>query len=379
MSTGGYWGTVGVVADERHRRRFAARGIDSIEPTLAFSALERQLAHGVRQAVLVPGTAEAQAALGVIRRTITEDRGPVEADDALAPLITAPSDPVHIGRLQHHRSGFALLDRLAAALLRRRLDDWLDSPWPDTVPVLADELAVIPEYRNLFVAALDMLHRRNEIRLDGDEIHLLETASVDVANELNSEHADLMAHVRLLEAGVDGFIDVISGAKSAVEILFPGGSTDLVEDVYRGQWTADFFHAELADRLVDSLGVESGSELGPLRILEVGAGTGSATGHVLERLRQLGRPVEFVYTDVSRAFLRRGERSFGRQYPFVRFEVLDIERPPEDQGFPPGLFHAVLATNVLHTTADVGLAVRHAASLLAPGGALLVNEVTREV
>ncbi|MBI3629383.1 MAG: SDR family NAD(P)-dependent oxidoreductase, partial [Candidatus Rokubacteria bacterium] len=64
-------------------------------------------------------------------------------------------------------------------------------------------------------------------------------------------------------------------------------------------------------------------------------------------------------------------------FPFVRFARLDIERPPAEQGFPLERHDLVLAANVLHATRDLRAALRHCRSLLAPGGMLLVLELTQ--
>ena len=53
--------------------------------------------------------------------------------------------------------------------------------------------------------------------------------------------------------------------------------------------------------------------------------------------------------------------------------VVDWRCPPEDLG----TFDLVVAANVLHATPDVRRSLRHAKSLLRPGGLLLLNEIAR--
>jgi len=86
-----------------------------------------------------------------------------------------------------------------------------------------------------------------------------------------------------------------------------------------------------------------------VRVLEVGAGTGGTSAHVIPALAHLGDAVEYVYTDLSRAFLAHGKRHFG-EHAFVRFAALDIEKDAAAQGFDEGSFNLVVATNVLHAT-----------------------------
>src|SRR4029078_5393630 len=52
-------------------------------------------------------------------------------------------------------------------------------------------------------------------------------------------------------------------------------------------------------------------------------------------------------------------------------------RAAAPQGFEPRSFDLVIAANVLHATPDVDQAVARLKTLLAPGGALLLLEITR--
>jgi len=109
----------------------------------------------------------------------------------------------------------------------------------------------------------------------------------------------------------------------------------------------------------------------PIRILEIGAGTGGTTAHLLSQFQN----VEYVFTDVSPLFLSKAQERF-QDYPFVRYELLDIERSPASQGFHQP-FDLVIAANVLHATADLRQTLTHVRELLAPGGELILLESTQ--
>ncbi|SDP98143.1 type I polyketide synthase [Lentzea jiangxiensis] len=109
----------------------------------------------------------------------------------------------------------------------------------------------------------------------------------------------------------------------------------------------------------------------PLRVLEIGAGTGGATAHVLPEL-----PPErtvYVSSDVSPASFAAAAARFDR-FGFVEHRTLDLSSDPAGQGFERGGFDVVIAANSLHTNADVAQAMRYAHWLLAPGGLLLAAE-----
>ena len=83
--------------------------------------------------------------------------------------------------------------------------------------------------------------------------------------------------------------------------------------------------------------------------------------------------VEYTFTDLSPLFLERAAEQLA-SYRFVRRALLDVERDPIEQGFAAGGYDVVIAANVLHATADLRQALRHAARLLAPRGLLFVLE-----
>ncbi|MEU8367268.1 SDR family NAD(P)-dependent oxidoreductase [Micromonospora tulbaghiae] len=330
----GWWGSVGVVADPGYAARFAALGIGSIEPAEGVAALERILAGPHPQVAVLKGTRDGLAALGV--------HPSAPAADA---AVTAVSGPPATGgaagdtdpSLDRSSAAFRTLDGLARDLLRDRLRD---RPAPASGPLAAAVAAAVSA----------------------------PPAGLSTVGVL-ARHPDLAPHVALLARCVDALPGVLDGRTSPTEVLFPGGSTDLVAAVYRGQRAADFYHRLVAAEAAAVLDRTDG----PGRVLEIGAGTGAGSAFVLDACPG----VRYDFTDLSTAFLREAEDRFGGRHPGLRFGVLDIEREPDEQGFAAGSYDVVLATNVLHATADVVRSLRHARSLLRPGGVLLLNEVTR--
>ena len=367
----GYWGSVGAVSGEEYGARFAALGIGSIEPAEGLAALSRILARRIPQALVVKGDAA-----GLERVGVRGDGGERET-------------------LNRSRAAFAALENLARDGLRRALLPVLPDPG-DPVPVarLRHDLGVGPGRRQLFDAVLHILHVSGAIRLtegeptvsgdagdeltvnggSGDEPTANGGAGGIRAADVTARFPDLQPHVRLLERCLEALPEVLSGARSPMEVLFPGGSVTLVEEVYRGQAASDYYNRLLAEEVAAAARrIREGGRVA--RVLEVGAGTGAGTAFVLAALADI--PVEYLYTDISPAFLRHGEREFGDRFPFLSFATLDVEADPAGQGFDPEVYDVVLATNVLHATEDIGRTLGNVARLLRPGGLLLVNEVTR--
>ncbi|KAJ5762471.1 polyketide synthase [Penicillium nucicola] len=114
-----------------------------------------------------------------------------------------------------------------------------------------------------------------------------------------------------------------------------------------------------------------------LRILEVGAGTGSATSKVLKSLHICDVPMysQYVFTDISNGFLGPARDKFG-QYKGLDFKVLDIARDPVEQGYSPHTFDLVIASNVLHATPLLKKTLQNIRKLLTSSGHLLLHELS---
>ncbi|GHH43420.1 type I polyketide synthase [Streptomyces candidus] len=109
----------------------------------------------------------------------------------------------------------------------------------------------------------------------------------------------------------------------------------------------------------------------PLRILEVGAGTGGTTAHLLPHVPP--ERTTYTYTDVSSVFLPKARARFAA-YDFLDYRCLDLESDPSGQGFESGSFDIVVASNVLHATSELDTTVRRLAHLLADNGHLIALE-----
>ena len=71
---------------------------------------------------------------------------------------------------------------------------------------------------------------------------------------------------------------VLTGKVSALETLFPGGSTDFAEKLYE-RWSYSRYFNGIVRAAVDS--VVRSRPGAPLRCLEIGAGTGGTTASIL--------------------------------------------------------------------------------------------------
>ena len=121
-----------------------------------------------------------------------------------------------------------------------------------------------------------------------------------------------------------------------------------------------------------------------LKVLEVGAGTGSLTQAVLESAtrsthrsvddRDTPRVQSYMFTDISPAFFEEARRKFQKHANIMSYATFNLEHNPLDQGFANGQFDIVIASLVLHATTNLRNTLRNVRMVMKPGGKLILFE-----
>ena len=240
----------------------------------------------------------------------------------------------------------------------------------------AARLGVVPRQQRLFGRLLQMLAEDGVLQArDGGWQCLRAPDTADPAprdRALETRFTGVDAERAVLRRCGPALAEVLRGTQDPLQLLFPGGSLAEARQLYVESPFARTYNGALAAAL--SAAIAQRAPGAPLRVLEIGAGTGGSTGYLLPVLPP--QDTRYTFTDLSPLFLERAAETFAA-YPFVERRRLDIERDPAGQGFEPGRHDVVVAANVLHACADLRAALRHARQLLAPGGLLLLMEGTR--
>jgi SAM-dependent methyltransferase len=132
----------------------------------------------------------------------------------------------------------------------------------------------------------------------------------------------------------------------------------------------------LNNRVVAAAVASRAAGNGPARVLEVGAGLGSATEAVLA---VLGAVERYHVTEPIPFFRRRAERKLRAAHPGVAFEfdALDVNRDWAAQGVRPAAYRLVVGVNVFHLARALVATLREAFEALEPGGWLVAGEAIR--
>ncbi|HKI87051.1 MAG TPA: class I SAM-dependent methyltransferase [Thermoanaerobaculia bacterium] len=182
----------------------------------------------------------------------------------------------------------------------------------------------------------------------------------------------------LIDAAGDSYPAVANGALRGEEALFGPARAALW---WRYFDNANPFYA-INNRIAALVAARHLPAEGPIRILEVGSGTGSGTRALLEILADQGldaRLSRYVASEPAAFFRRRAERSLKADYREleIAFTSLDIDLPWEEQGIEPGTFDLIFAVNVLHVAQDLSFSLRQARRALVAGGWLVAGECVR--
>jgi SAM-dependent methyltransferase len=167
--------------------------------------------------------------------------------------------------------------------------------------------------------------------------------------------------------------DVLTGNVDAISVLFPEGNFTMAEKIYRDSPGFELMNNTVS-RILSKLyhSVNGGRKL---RILEIGAGTGSTTIGAVKDLSS--KKAEYVFTDISPVFFENAKRVLNEK-DFIEYKTLDIEQDPSSQGFTNESFDVVIASNVIHATKDLEVSLKNIRGLLRKDGVLILNEATEK-
>jgi thioester reductase-like protein/SAM-dependent methyltransferase len=168
-------------------------------------------------------------------------------------------------------------------------------------------------------------------------------------------------------------VEVLTGKTDGIRVIVGSlEGRDLVQGLYVNHSFNRMQYSQMRDT-IERLAAKLPKNEGPLKILEMGAGTGGTTYVLAPMLASLDFPVEYTFTDLSPSMVANARSKFGKEYSFMRFAVHDIERPPveELQGQ-----HLVVSSNAIHATHNIVTSLTNVRKALRPDGFLMILEMT---
>ena len=254
----------------------------------------------------------------------------------------------------------------------------------------ADELCGLLGFQSRFRVALQWILAR-----------LLETGCIEAQSDRRTRFYRLgktpwkldLKYVRALGLNIDpanaATLDLLDYAASA----YPAVATDRQssdQNLFGPQgiplWLKYFNNDNLTYAVNNWVGAVAAadrlSSQPTLRVLEIGAGTGSATEILLTLLGERGvlpRLNRYVITEPNAYFRRCNQRKLAAQYPNLPLEwtTIDLDLPWSEQGIALGEFDLVYAVNVMHISKNLLFSLNEARLALAAEGWLVIGECLR--
>ncbi|KAL6237467.1 hypothetical protein BDW75DRAFT_238255 [Aspergillus navahoensis] len=156
------------------------------------------------------------------------------------------------------------------------------------------------------------------------------------------------------------------------------GEASILEEVRKNDVLTRFYRHDLETEMMNE---RLGHVVGQLvfryprmKILEIGAGTGSATHAILDNI---GRSYHsYTFTDISVGFFEEARSAFAAHEDRFLFAPLNVEIDPAHQNFEAHSYDLIVAANCLHATRSMAETMAHVRGLLKPGGYLVMLEIT---
>ena len=242
-----------------------------------------------------------------------------------------------------------------------------------------DRIPYLPKHEQLMVFIYDLLEKHARlVDIDGTKIRrtnipiTLKSAEVLLEDNVRKfpEHA---ANDKLVQLTSAKLAECLTGELDGLQILFgTSEGREIASAMYRESPINLVWIRQIEDFLKRLLS-ERSMEMEPIKILEMGAGTGGTTSRMVPLLASLGIPVQYTVTDISSSLVAAARKRF-KEYPFVQFKVLDIEKPPPTDMLRSQ--HMILATNCVHATHSLVNSTTHIRNLLRSDGFLMMLEMT---
>ena len=245
---------------------------------------------------------------------------------------------------------------------------------------LRQELGVLPEHARLFRRLFEMLAKSGVLEETGDGFGVVLGPEDPLPAELpgdleqfatwmEEEYPQGLTEIGLFRRSGLALAEVLRGKADPLTLLFSSGEPTAA-DLYLKAPVARAANRLLADAVQALIAaLPTGRRL---RVIEVGAGTGSATASVLPELP--AGQFDYMYTDISAGFFAEAEARFGDGGGCIEYRSLDIEKDPVEQGFDAHGYDLIIASNVLHATRYLEETLGHCRALLAPSGLLIALE-----
>lgn len=375
----GYWGNQGIVASRKYREKMKRLGVDSIREADAMEFIENLLASPLQQAGYMKinenykkNPLQSSVELSILpdsSNTTFENIDSVVGLDEQAGQLKPEFEPeledmivkmlyvvlTDIGLIHNNR------------VEKHALDGWLKK---------------VKQYDKWLLGTIHLLQKFNVLQQTKDDFIVNGALDLDVFEIRRKwreetlewrKNEEISRYTNAIIPVIEKLPAILEGRCKATDVIFPNGSMELVEPIYKYDKTVHFANYKLACYIEEYVRQKS-RQGDTVSIFEIGAGTGGTSYQVFKALKPLESYVdEYCYTDLSKAFLSFAEKEYCSEYPFVKLRIYDVSNGCDKD--LEGKYDIVFATNVIHATKSISQSIQNMKHLLKPGGIVILNEM----
>ena len=147
----------------------------------------------------------------------------------------------------------------------------------------------------------------------------------------------------------ENLINILSGKIKPISILFPEGSSKVVESIYGSNIFCNYYNNIIRKAVEEIIDLDSYKDI---NILELGAGTGNTTKEILKMLETKRLDYQYIFTDRALSFLSNAQNKFDN-YKNIEYKQVDIDNNLVDQDFFNDEINIILAVGVLENAKEL--------------------------